>query len=222
MENHVAAEPERPPIFFGRRIELQLVLFVDCLRRYARKISAGDSDKRRGGIGLNARLLDIEIRQLHGVRAARRERVHSRAVAQPVCSELAGDSQIRGGAGRFADNVRRARERPIEARRERLEIRDGDVVGELRFSESPSARVPAALAFTSGPVSASSLMLTTSFANDPVACPESIAIPAIVDSSARRCRSRSTVRWDRPSEPSVRRPCRQIRSASCPRAPCAL
>ena len=152
MEHDVAAEPERPALFFGHRVELQLVFFVDRLRRHARKIAAGHRDERRGRIGLNARLLDIEIRKLHGVGAARRERVDSRAVAQPVRAELADDRQIRGRPGRFADDVRRTRERPVEALRERLEIRHGDVVRELRFSESPSASVPATLAFRSGPV----------------------------------------------------------------------
>ena len=46
---------------------------------------------------------------------------------------------------------------------------------------SPSASVPAALAFTSGPVSTSSLMSAVWLANDPATWPDSIAIPAIVD-----------------------------------------
>ncbi len=46
---------------------------------------------------------------------------------------------------------------------------------------SPSASVPAALAFTSGPVRTSSLMSAVWLANEPVTWPESIAIPAIVD-----------------------------------------
>ena len=114
MKQHPTTQPQRPSLFLNRGVELQLVLFVVRLRGQPRKTLAGECDERRGRLGLNLRMLDIELRELYRVCAVRRERIDIRAVPQPVRSELACKRQVCGRPRRLADDMRRTRERLVE------------------------------------------------------------------------------------------------------------
>ena len=64
MKQHVAAEAKRAPVLVNLRVERELVLFVGGLRRDPRKMPTGDRHERRRRVGLNLRLLEIEVRHL--------------------------------------------------------------------------------------------------------------------------------------------------------------
>ena len=125
--------------------------------------------------------------ELHGVRAACRERFDSGAVAQPVRAELAHDRQIRGRPGRFANNVCRTREWPIEALRERLEVRHGYVVGELRFSRVPERERARDAGFQIGAFEDEFLDVRQVLPNDPAAGPNRSPFRQSSISSRSRC-----------------------------------
>ena len=193
------------------RIESSVILLVRRLRGHARQVAAGNRHERRRRVGLDARLLEIEVRHLDGVLAVRRQRIDVRAVAQTVRTERAGKREIRRGTCRPADDVRRPAKRAVESLRQRFEIGDGNVVFEVRRARCRRAPAFQRRGLDVRPGHVSSLMSATRFANAAVTCAESTARPPPSTASASSCRSPRAARPGRPLESRARRSCRPIR-----------